>query len=194
MPFVDPPPFAAFRHCDSRDGHEVAFLRTDADAVIVEGHVSALEEGEPFAVAYRVELDSGWRTRRARVRGKSLRGVGELEIEADGEGRWRVDGAPASDFDGCLDLDLEASSLTNAFPVRRLELAVGEGAETPAVWVRALDLRVERLEQSYKRIGDADDGHERFRYAARAAEFTSQLEYDASGLVVAYPGIAVRSA
>jgi hypothetical protein len=196
MPFLDPPPYAAFKHCDARNGFEVAFFGTGDNAIVVEGDTCALEDGQPFATTYVVELDGEWRTRRARVRGRSLSSLGEveLEIEADGDGHWRVDGAAVSELDGCLDLDLEASSVTNAFPVRRLGLAVGERAQTPAAWVRALDLRVDRLEQHYERIADSDAGHERFRYAAPTLDFSSELEYDAFGLVVAYPGIAVRAA
>jgi uncharacterized protein len=37
------------------------------------------------------------------------------------------------------------------FPARRLELAVGRHADAPAAYVRAEDLRVERLEQRYLR-------------------------------------------
>ena len=41
---------------------------------------------------YAIELGDGWRTRRATV---SALGGREVRLEADGEGRWRVDGDPA---------------------------------------------------------------------------------------------------
>lgn len=192
--FTDPPRFAAFQHVDAREGFEVAFFRAAGDAIVVEGETSAVEQGEPFAVDYIIELDRQWRTRRATVRGRSLSGRRETRIEADGAGSWTVDGRPVAGVDGCLDLDLESSSVTNAFPVRRLALAVGQRSEAPAAYVRAFDLRIERLEQQYERVEDAPNGHARFRYAAPALDFRTELEYDASGLVVTYPGIAVRRA
>ena len=72
-------------------------------------------------------------------------------------------------------------------------LAVGEKADAPAAYVRASDLRVERLEQSYVRL--PDDG-ERSRYDYAAPRFGSQHElvYDECGLVLDYPGLAVRVA
>ena len=83
--------------------------------------------------------------------------------------------------------------MTNTLPVHRLGLAEGGQAESPAAYVRALDLNVERLEQSYRRIAD-DGGRQRYDYAAPAFGFTACLAYDQSGLVVDYPGIARRHA
>jgi hypothetical protein len=100
---------------------------------------------------------------------------------------------PAGHLDGCLDVDLESSSLTNAFPVHRLGLEVGELAEAPAAYVRALDLSVERLEQRYLRLDD-DGERQRYVYTAPAFEFECELSYDEFGLILEYPGIAVRAA
>jgi len=115
-------------------------------------------------------------------------------LEADGGGRWTVDGRPRPDLDGCLDVDLESSSFTNAFPVHNLGLAVDEGAEAPAAYVRALDLGVERLEQRYVRLDDSAASGPRYDYTSPAFAFRCELAYDASGLVLDYPGIATRRA
>ena len=183
---------AAWRHRDAADGFEVLFLDAGPDGGRrLTGHVAAVEDGVARAVRYEIEVDAAWRTRRARIRTRTLRATTEITVEADGEGRWRVDGSPAPALDGCLDVDLEASAATNAFPVGRLRLAVGAAADAPAAYVRVLDPVVGRLEQRYERI--ADDGHRpRYRYASPAFGFDAVLAYDASGLVVDYPGIAVR--
>jgi hypothetical protein len=187
----EPPPFAAWRHRDARDGFEVVFLEAQDGGVRVAGHTSAVEDGDPFAVRYAIDLDERWHTRSGRIAGRSSHGERAVVLEADGEGHWSVDGHPAPHLDGCLDLDLEASALTNAFPVHRLGLASGESAEAPAAYVRALDLTVDRLEQRYRRV---DDGaHEqRYDYAAPAFGFRCELVYDESGLVLEYPGLAAR--
>jgi hypothetical protein len=49
---------------------------------------------------------------------------------------------------------LESSAMTNALPVRRMSLATGERTEAPAAYVRAIDLSVERLDQTYQRADD----------------------------------------
>lgn len=191
---TDPPRFAAFERRGAREGFEVAFFRATADGYVVDGHTSAVEEGAPYSVAYTIEVDRQWRTRLAVVRGQSLVGRHETRIELAGDGRWSVDGARLAALDGCLDVDLECSALTNAFPVRRLMLEAGEASEAPAAWVRTLDLSVELLEQRYARIDGDRGGHARFAYEAPVLGFRAELEYDPSGVVVAYPGIAARRA
>ena len=96
-------PFAAWRHRDARDGFEVVFI----DGRRFEGHSVAVEDGRPYAVRYRIELDERRRTRAAQVWSQE----GNVTLEGDGEGRWRVDGAAAARLDGCLDVDLEAWSV-----------------------------------------------------------------------------------
>jgi hypothetical protein len=103
-----------------------------------------------------------------------------------------VDGKPARRLDGCLDVDLEASAMTNALPVRRLSLPVAAAAAAPAAYVRATGLMVERLEQTYLRTTD-EAACQRYDYAAPAFGFGARLVYDESGLVLDYPGIAVRA-
>jgi Putative glycolipid-binding len=64
-------------------------------------------------------------------------------------------------------------------------------ADAPAALVRALGFDVERPEQRYERI--ADDGtQQRFDYTAPVLDYGGRLVYDASGLVLDYPAIAIR--
>jgi uncharacterized protein len=193
MAFAAPPAFAAWRHRDARDGFEVVFLRAAGGGYRLDGHTAAVEDGAAWAVGYRIMLDGAWRTRGARVSGRSASGEYALVVDADGSGGWRVNGEAAPALDGCLDVDLESSACTNAFPVHRLGLRVGQAADAPAVYVRALDLSVERLEQRYLRMEDHGSG-ERYDYTSPAFGFRAQLVYDGSGLVLDYPGIAVRAA
>ena len=191
--FADPPGTAAWQHRHARNGFEVVFFRTSDNGYRIEGDTAAVEHGQAWAVHYAITLDRNWVTRSALVQGRSMSGRREVLLEADGVGGWTVNGAAASEVDGCLDVDLEASSLTNAFPVHRLELQVGQEADAPAAYVRALDLRVERLEQRYVRLPD-DGRYQRYHYASPAFGFAAELLYDEAGLVIDYPGIAVRAA
>jgi hypothetical protein len=192
MPFDVLPAFAAWHHVGARDGFEVVFIQSGPDGFRFEGETVAIEAAEPWWVHYVIELSSSWFTRQARLSVRSLRAVRAIVLESDGDGHWLIDGRSQPYLDGCPDVDLESSAVTNTFPVHRLTLEVGQSADAPAAYVRAVDLSVERLDQRYERLPDDASGH---RYAYKAPRFDADfvLPYDASGLVTDYPGLARRS-
>jgi hypothetical protein len=190
MSWAAVPPTAAWQHLEARSGFEVAWFETGDDGLVLTGCTVAVEDGRSWAVEYEIRVDRGWRTRSARVCGRSASGIRTVLLRADGRGHWLVDGDAEPHLDGCLDVDLESSAMTNALPVHRLTLQPGERAAGPAVYVRAADLGVGRLEQEYARV---DEPGRRYDYAAPAFDFSSRLVYDDAGLMLEYPGIAVRA-
>jgi hypothetical protein len=136
-------------------------------------------DGEPAEIRYRVELDHGWRTRRARVAIGHHAGSHLITLTADGEGRWEIAGASSEPLDGCIDVDLGFTPATNTLQVRRLGLAVGEGRSLPVAWLAFPELTVQPLIQTYTRLG-----LHAWRYAS--GEFTANLLVDANGYVLRY--------
>ncbi|WP_329377697.1 putative glycolipid-binding domain-containing protein [Streptomyces sp. NBC_01716] len=191
--FVPPPATAAWTHEHARQGFEVVYFRPSGDGRHIVGCTTAVEDGRTWTVDYDITLDADWVTRRAVVTGRSEGGTRSTVLQADGEGHWQVDGAAAPQLDGCLDVDLESSAMTNTLPVHRFRLAVGASAEAPAAYVRALDLSVERLEQDYRRVAD-EGSRQAYDYSAAVFDFRCRLVYDEAGLVLTYPGIATRAA
>lgn len=190
--FAPLPPEAAWQHRGARSGFEVVFFCGRTGGCLIRGCTTAVEDGMPWAVEYAIQLDSAGATRSARVSGRSSAGSCSIVLEGNGKGRWLVDGERAPLLDGCLDVDLESSAMTNALPVRRLGLAVAARAAPPAAYVRAAGLAVDRLEQTYLRTPDAA-AHQCYDYTAPVFGFQCRLTYDRSGLVLDYPGIAVRA-
>ena len=192
MSFRPPPASACWQHRAARSGFEVAYFEAIPDGLRIEGTTAAIEDAGAWVVAYLIRLDADWATRSARITARTAAGWRETFLESDGAGHWLVDGNAAPQLDGCMDVDLESSAMTNALPVHRMNLRVGDTADAPAAYVRAFGLTAERLEQVYVRIAD-QDARQRYEYTAPAFGFTSRLRYDDSGLVADYPGIAVRA-
>ena len=192
MSFAPVPVTAAWQHRGARSGFEVVYFDARADGCRIEGWTTAVEDGVTWAVEYAIEVDAAWATRSAAIRGRSAAGLCSALLEGDGNGHWLVDGNAARRLDGCRDVAREASAMTNVLPVRRLGLPVAGGAAAPAAYVRAVGLAVERLEQTYARTTD-EAARQRYDYAAPAFDFEARLVYDESGLVLDYPGIAVRA-
>jgi hypothetical protein len=81
-------------------------------------------------------------------------------------------------------VDLNFSPSTNLLPIRRLELAVGEEGPAAAAWLRFPSLRLERLDQTYRRLGERA-----YRYESADGAFRRDIEVDEAGLVTRYPGL-----
>jgi hypothetical protein len=189
--FHPPPPAAAWRHVDPRDGFETVFLRTVASGHVIEGHTAAVEAGAIWAVHYVIEVDDRWVTQHCVVRSWSVAGDHEIRLTHDAAGRWRVDGVLAPALDGCLDIDLEASACTNMLPVRRAAFPLQRDTDAPAAFVRAPGLEVERLEQTYRRLS-SDREDLQFEYRAPRFGVECELHFGADGLMLDYPGVATR--
>lgn len=162
-------------------GLERARLERRPDGTILSGIVLAAEGGLPLCVEYRVTCDRDWRTVAVEA---SQSYAGErrvLRLAHAGNGTWTLDGRPAPSLDGCVDVDLGVSPITNALPVNRLGLAQGETGAVRAAWVRFPALDVGPAEQSYERLGER-----RYRYRSRSSGFVADIVVDADGLPVDY--------
>ena len=169
----------AFRHIGVRDGFEVAWF---SPPTVLRGGSTFVEEGAGHHIAYTITLASDGSTSTAAIR--SLDRAIWLTRAGDA---WLLDGVSRPDLSECPDVDLESSVVTNALPVARLGLDVGESGRALAAWVRA-DLSVERLEQTYTRLDER-----RYDYVSHYDGFRTVLEYGDDGLIVDYPGIAIRA-
>jgi hypothetical protein len=137
---------------------------------------------QPYRAAYELEVRGGWITRRLRV---EVGGVGSVELRHDGKGTW-AGVANAAELEGALDCDLAFSPLTNLMPVRRHRLHEQPGAvDLEMAWVALPELTVHRSKQRYEHLEPG-----RVRYTS--GDFTADLELDADGIVVFYPGLARR--
>lgn len=181
-------PFA-WRRQDVAEGLALGWMVPRPDGIEARGQEIVAHSGGSWWVDFRVDLDSAWRTRTVVVRVTQPIGQREVRLEADGEGRWRIDGVPARELDGCLDVDVAAAPLTNTFPIRRLALGVGESADVAAAWVGVPDLGVERLDQRYTRL-DPDGDLERYEYHSVPSGRSWILLVDGEGVVVDYQGFA----
>jgi hypothetical protein len=194
--FAPLPSFATFIHADVRDGYEAVCFRDphdrarNPDGFVLEGGTAAIEGRTPWSVQYRVAVDEQWRTTRVEASSISPSGFRTLAVEVR-DGRWWVNGVERPDLVGCTDIDFEASVVTNTLAVHRIDLSSSSPVQAPAAFVRFDDLRVERVEQSYL-CTERSDGRIVFDYTSTTFDFSCQLIFDASGLVMEYPGIGRR--
>jgi hypothetical protein len=151
---------------------EVAFVDLGEDRLTARGTQLRPE----YSLSYVLETSAPFVSEHLRAEVETVRGAGSLDL--------RRGTTPLKD--GVLDLDLQASPLFNSLPVLRDRLHEGgEAREYTMAFVRAPELSVQRSAQRYVPLGR---GVVRFR----SGSFTADIEFDADGFVVRYPGLAER--
>lgn len=164
-------------------GHEACRLRQQAGEWHLEGTAVFLSDDRPCRLSYLIACDSSWKTLRASVSGWVGDDDVQMMITVDAHRRWELNGTHVSAVDGCIDLDLNFSPVTNLLPIRRLNLGIGEKADVKAAWLRFPSFELEPLPQVYTRLDEF-----RYRFASSDGEFVRELSVNEVGFVTDYPG------
>ena len=129
------------------------------------------------AVTYVLRVSATWQVRQFLL----FRDLDEpdLWLGADGTGRWgEMNGAHRHDLAGCTDIDLAITPFTNSVPIRRLGLAVGDGAEVTTALVDVETLGVLPVRQRLERLATR-----RFRRTLLDSGEATDFDVDEYGLV-----------
>jgi hypothetical protein len=167
---------------------ELATVAQSGDGYRLTGQALLAEAGAPMRVDYQIVCDRKWFTRAAVVCQVLGADVRRLQFVVEG-GSWRCNGAVVPALEGCTDIDLGISPSTNALPINRLALAVGETKAIRAAWVRFPECDVVAAGQSYERLDAAS-----YRYRSLSSDFTALLDVDDLGLPIVYEKIWERIA
>lgn len=167
-----------------------------ARLLAAKGVVLVAQDGEPASAAYELRLDLDAWAQWVRLRVALGTVDHDLTIASEGGARWAIaQGGPGlatattgEVIAGGRDVDLGFTPLTNTLAIHRLGLAVGQGKQIGAAWLRFPELDVRLLRQRYIRLADTT-----YRYESDTG-FVAELEVDDLGLVVRYGDIWERVA
>lgn len=170
---------------------DVRITLDPSDIISFNSAVVRLWEGQPLSAKYELVCDAQWCVRSLRITAESeAMGERTVHLRADGAGGW-WDSAdqPIAALQGCIDVDIMFTPLTNTLPINRFALAPGESREITVVYISVPDLSVRPFSQRYTRLGDGDDGQRRYRYESLVSGFTAVLPIDDDGFVIEYPNL-----
>ena len=163
-------------------GHEHCDVYDEGSRWFIEGASVFMDERQPCRLEYLIECDHTWTTQSAKVSGWVGEKPIEIEIVADPDRNWFFNGNEQPAVKGCTDVDLNFSPSTNLLSIRRLNLAPGQQAPVSAAWLRFPSFKLERLDQTYRRLDEA-----RYRYESNDGAFVAELKVNAFGLATSYP-------
>jgi uncharacterized protein len=178
-----PVPHVLSRAWQRRD--EVALehfsLQSMAGHLLLSGQITSVIDHVPSFVNYTVACGQNWGTREAHVHMNSGGVTSLIRLVCHDNGLWQVDGEDRADLRDAEDLDIQWTPSTNALPINRLSLRIGESRQVDAAWVRLPEMRVERLAQRYTRL-DTNI----YRYESGSGRFEAELIIDEQGFVERY--------
>jgi uncharacterized protein len=177
-----------WRRLDS-PGHEAARLVSHPPMWQLTGTAVFRESGRPCRLEYRVVCSGDWMTLHGQVAGWYGSDRIKCEVRANARREWHLNEREQPSVAGSADLDLAFSPATNLLAIRRLALAPGESATVRSAWLTFPELTLEPLEQLYRRTGPFT-----YSYDAPDHGVAVELEVDAAGFVVRYPGLWEREA
>jgi hypothetical protein len=171
------------------NGEETCTLSQITGGWKLSGCASGEEDGRQVTVDYAITTNGEWQTRHAEVTMSTMNPLSHQHcvLERDDQGQWTGQSEncpPLHSIQGLHDIDIQITPASNALPINRLHLEVGEGAEVTAAWIRIPEFTVEPLRQRYTRSDDRT-----YAYESNDGDFTASLTVDDLGLVVTYdPG------
>jgi uncharacterized protein len=174
--------FLAWRGLDDEWRAEGCTIERDGNGLRAVG----VQLGSTYQLDYGLETGPELFTRRLVVTVKDADGErGTLLERSEEDGAWTANGEPLPHVEGALDVDLAFSPLTNYMPAARLD---DEPRDHVMAWVDVPSLEVIRSPQRYEPIGPRQ-----VRYVSLDSDFIAELDLDADGFVIHYPGLAGRA-
>ena len=174
--------FAAWIRLD-RPGRDAALLEPSSGGWLLRGAAAFDHDGGSAAVAYQVEVDARWETKRGIVSGSLGDKAIQHEIERDNAG-WRLNGVRIEGLEQLVDLDYGFTPATNVLQLSRSALKVGERAEVPVAWFDLDSTSLIELPQIYERRTEST-----YWYEAPTVPYQGLLEIAPNGFVQSYPGL-----
>ncbi len=136
-----------------------------------------------MAVAYQVEVDARWETKRGAISGFFGGQTVQHEIRRDDAG-WRLNGVRVAGLEHLVDLDYGFTPATNVLQLSRIALKSDQSADVPVVWFDLDSASLTELPQRYERRSETC-----YWYEAPTVPYQALLEIAPNGFVQSYPGL-----
>jgi len=174
--------FATWERLDRR-GCDAALLQSTDGGWLLRGAAAFDHDKGSATVAYQVEVDARWETKRGVISWFLGDHKIQHEIRRDDQG-WTVNGVAVQGLAHLVDLDYGFTPATNVLQLSRIALAPGQRAEVPVAWFDLDSASLVELPQTYERRSEAS-----YWYEAPTVPYRALLEVAPNGFVQSYPGL-----
>jgi hypothetical protein len=173
-----------------RDWHgnsiEHLVLKETGHSINAESVIISKDDANPYAARYQIVCDNEWR-----VRSVGVELLGEdrnIRLIGDRNGSWSDETKDLTQLRGAIDVDITATPFTNTLPIRRLSLGKEQSADILTVYIHLPELKITADPQRYTCL----EPQRLYRFESLDGDFVRDIEVDADGLVINYPGLFRR--
>jgi len=165
---------------------ENCIVETTPDSVMINSIIIGLYNETIYRVRYDIVLDNDWSTNSCIIEARINNQFKKIELVKD-RGSWFLNGKIHPEFDGCSDVDIPLTPLTNSLPINRLKLNVGDEAKVDIIYIDLLEDAIKHVKQQYRRIKS-----DIFKYENIPNDFEAEIKLDSAGFVIDYPQLFKR--
>ncbi|HSH82215.1 MAG TPA: putative glycolipid-binding domain-containing protein [Herpetosiphonaceae bacterium] len=166
-------------------------LHAAGSRIIADGLVVGLAESQPLRLSYVLHCNQHYQVEMAAIRLLTPPSH-TVTLHRRGDGQWTDEqGSLLAQLSRCIDVDIAVTPFTNTLPIRRLSLATGTAAAIEVAYVEVPSLALRAAPQRYSCLRQTPQGGI-YRFESIDTGFTADVEVDAAGLVVRYPGLFQR--
>lgn len=165
---------------------EKCVLIDKGETIHSKGELVGNKNNQVYGAEYQVVVDQKWETRFFDISCK----VGHKNYAIHGyklNNQWIIDEQEHPELHDCLDIDISVTPFTNALPINRLRLEIGESKELAVLYINPIEERFSRVVQRYERLSATT-----YHYKNLWSDFESTIEVDSEGLVTTYPKLFNR--
>ncbi len=166
---------------------EECTIEESGEGIQVSSFIKGNYEGLVFSVQYTIRINPAWETLKAVINSVINGKERSLMAEGDGKGNWLLNGKPAPQFNGCIDIDIPLTPFTNTLPIRRLKMASQVKQRIIVLYLDVLEQTEAALMQQYQRLS-ANEYH----YQNVPNDFEAVIRVDENGFVLNYPVLFKR--
>lgn len=154
----------------------------------ISSSIIGIYANELYKIEYQVRTNQYWETTFFEIKSQLYNTIEMISFRREGKENWYVNGQPGEKFNGCIDIDISLTPLTNTLPINRLKLSENEGEQIKVLYVDVLERKMMPVQQKYSRLSQTD-----YKYENVPNDFESVISVDDLGLVVNYPGLFKRT-
>ena len=167
---------------------ENCIVDSNSGSVSIRSTILGLYLDKLYQVKYKIQLNPFWQTYYCLVEAQFDDEIKSFEFSKNEKEEWSLNGKYQPEFDGCLDVDIPLTPLTNSLPINRLQFKQNQEEKIDVVYIDLLENEIRRVKQKYQRISN-----EIYKYENIPNDFEAEIKVDNLGFVIDYPQLFKRT-